>query len=174
MNFILNSSTYMKFIWILIVLLCCNFGKADYSCYAPPLLYGPACNSSERLISGCCTQIIYSVEVIGDVNVFCEALGTGIPTIGSNCTFGWYDIGIVNDVSVSLGWSSSAGTPGIKCYGSPLGSALTWSWTTKASNILCPLYCKGNPCLDSTCICSENGSNTDRIISDDSLFSTQA
>eukprot|EP01083_Nonionella_stella_P128967 390948_1 len=106
------------------------FGQsiADDACYAPPSTYGPPCISSVGLIGVCCSYVEYSVNVIGSVNVFCQGLGTGPFLVGVNCTFGWYDLGIVNSGPARLGWSSSAGTPAIKCYGSPTGSSLTWKW----------------------------------------------
>lgn len=138
------SHLLVKFVLILAILF--NITYADDPCYAPPNFYGGACQSSKSFISSCYNYIRYSVDVVGDTNVFCQALGTGQYQGGSPCTFGWYDIGIVNTGSYILGWSSTAGTPAIRCKGTPLGSALTWSWSSGTGNLYCPLYCSGSTC----------------------------
>lgn len=129
----------------------------DDACLAPPGVYGKPCISSRGLVSGCCSLVEYSVDVKADTNVMCQALGTGEAWSGSNCTFGWYGIGIVNSGNpYPLGWSASAGTPAISCMsGGPGMAALTWTWTSRASNLYCPMYCTQGPCHDSSCLCQD-------------------
>ena len=141
---------------VIVITLFCGSVRATDSCYAPPDFYGGKCSSQQGLISGCCTQITYSIDVLGDTFVYCEALGTGNPYEGEECTFGWYP-GPTSAGPATLGWSSSAGTPALRCKGVPFGSSLYWDWSSHGSDLYCPLYCPGATCSTPTCICSKEG-----------------
>ena len=97
----------------------------NYSCYAPPLFYGPECTG--KGIGGYEGKFVtYSVDVIGDTMVICEALGCGYKQ-NDSCEFGWYSIGQVNNGSFRLYWGNNLASAAIRCKGNPTGSSLTWS-----------------------------------------------
>jgi len=113
---------------------------ADETCYAPPLEYGSPCLSSLPLVGLCCTTVVYSFNVTGDTQVFCQPYGTGYPTSGANCTAG-FQLGALATGVLEVGWSAFEGIPQIKCFGSPSGVSLTWSWKPSAKCLSCPQYC---------------------------------
>lgn len=118
---------------------------ADYPCWAPPSVWGGECKSSRAIMGSCCDEIVYSVEVLGDTNVECQAIGNAYYGAGNPCVFGWHNIGIVNKGSFPLIWSANAAYPGIKCRGHPLGSSLKWNYVVKKGDFKCgSCVCEGN------------------------------
>jgi hypothetical protein len=96
----------------------------DTGCWAPPEVYGGACFSDTGLFaSDLRTYVCYTAEPEGDTTLYCQGLGYG--STASQCEWGYHDLYADNCVL----WGNSAGTPAVKCYGSPLGSAFKWSYT---------------------------------------------
>lgn len=95
-------------------------------CYAPPLVYGKACYSSDAIFGSSDTRVKYSISVNGDTMICCEVLACGT---GRSCSkFGWHYLGCTTgSTSQSFPWGSNVGAPAIKCKGSPFGATVSWS-----------------------------------------------
>ena len=79
----------------------------EFSCYAPPMVYGGWCSTNHGIFGK--DKVKLTVEPVGDTTLFCEM----------NCcgkTQEFMDEIVCN-------WDC-AGTPEIRCYGNPTGSAV--------------------------------------------------
>ena len=93
------------------------------SCYAPPFVFGPVCNSWGAVVGSPNWKVTYSVTVNGNAGtlVCCEGLGY-------NPGEQWTSIGCgYEDFSGTVPWGNVAAMPSIKCKGAPFGATLSWS-----------------------------------------------
>jgi hypothetical protein len=104
---------------------------ASYNnCYAPPSIYGPKCKASDWLNGVDGVYVKYTVDILGDVNVECEAVGSGYRKEDGK-PWGWYNMGVFTDGDAgTLYWGANMAYPEIRCKGLPLGSGIRWSWST--------------------------------------------
>lgn len=110
---------------------------SEDGCYAPPTVYGGKCDSMESLLGDDTTTITYQIDPTSDATqVICQGLGAGQE--GGDCSWGWYDIG---SGGIEMMWGANAASPSIQCYGMPLGTTLTWSWSSgTASTGSCGIF----------------------------------
>ena len=103
--------------------------SAVNTCYAPPLFYGPKCNSSTAILGSPEWKITYRIEQANNLLMLicCKGLGCG-PLDSSNCgVWKWYDLGCsITSIQGALPWGNNTAYPSIQCYGSPLEITLTW------------------------------------------------
>lgn len=129
-----------------VVLLCLGAAgalivRADYSAYAPPMMYGPVSAAAQGVVGDCWSRVIYDIEVLGDTSVSCQVMGTGYSYNGAPCTFGFYDGGLANG-PIEITWSSVAANPSIQCMGMGLGAHVRWNYRLSSGKSYCPIYCK--------------------------------
>lgn len=117
-----------------------TFG-GDNACYAPPGVWGAPCSSNIGFNSPYGNAwIYYHIEASENTAVFCKVSGAACPS-GGPCCFDWHprtDAGNpVWNGPIPMIWGATIGTPQIICMGSPLGSAIRWSWTSGIGNLGC-------------------------------------
>ena len=102
----------MKFLFYLIVLMSFSsqmvIGYNQFSCYAPPLVFGNWCKSGEGIFGK--KNLTIDFTPLTDTQIFCEL----------NCC------GKIIDATIdyqSCLWDCS-GVPAIRCYGIPNGSGV--------------------------------------------------
>ena len=111
-------------------------------CYAPANQWGAPCVSPTPFAGVRGSYVNYHISVLAAVSVYCQAVGIANYTQGTQCFWGWHDLGQINYQYVSLIWDSYNSYPSIRCYGLNAASNLEWTFTTGTSSLTCQ---KANP-----------------------------
>ena len=113
-------------------------GSQAYTCTAPPNSWGAVCTSPIGYAGAPRAYVNYHITVLqSGTSVYCEGLGMASYYQGAKCFWGMHDLGRVNDQYVSTIWDNNNAYPAIRCYGSPLGSVLEWTWTYGIATLTC-------------------------------------
>ncbi len=109
----------------------------SWPCTAPLNQWGPPCTAPTPLSGVKGTYVNYHVVVIGTTNVQCQAVGMSNYVTTTQCSWGWHDLGIVNNKYVSLIWDTQNSYPSIRCMGSPFGAQLDWGYSSGVAALSC-------------------------------------
>ncbi len=106
-------------------------------CFAPANTWGAPCVAPTPIAGVKGTYVNYHVSVLNSTNVYCRAVGMANYIHGTQCFWGWHDLGIVNNQYVSLIWDSQNSYPSIQCYGTPSSANLDWGFSSGVSTLTC-------------------------------------
>lgn len=118
----------------------------DDGCYAPPSVYGGGCASSTGLTGMPNTYICYHAEPVGDTGLTCQGLGIACDGDNMVCCWTWHELGSLSSGDWCIIWGANAAVPQIRCAGTPLGTAFTWSWYSTSGSRQCNGVCPGCNC----------------------------
>ena len=105
----------------------CNVAYNQYS----------QCQSSTTLTGIKYQYIQYSFNVSQNTSIYCQAYGMGFYGPHTDCKWGWWNLGLVNNKSFTLIWDNFQMNPVISCFGKPTGSMVTWYWSSGVGNYSC-------------------------------------
>ena len=107
-------------------------------CTAPANTWGSPCTSPTAVAGVKGTYVNYHVAVLTpSTTVYCQGVGMSNYVHGSQCFWGWHDLGAVNNQYISLIWDSNNSYPSIRCYGVPIASNLEWGVTSAVAALSC-------------------------------------
>ncbi len=126
----------MKITLLIIGMALVSFSIA-IPCTAPVGNWGPPCVSPYPLAGVKGTYINYHVTVYAATTVKCQAVGMSNYTQVTKCAWGWHELGVVNNIYVSLIWDTQNSYPSIRCMASPYPSQLDWTYSNAVSALTC-------------------------------------
>ena len=123
---------------VLALIFCSTLSlEADYKCFAPPNTWGPPCYASSNLAGTAGTYVNYHIIIKNpSTTIYCEGVGMSQYDV-KNCGWGWKALGAIGSRYISLIWDNKNAFPGIRCYGTPYSSDLTWTFSSGVSDKSC-------------------------------------